>query len=79
MDLLAALEAELGLGDRQRAASQASASRPPDRERLAAGIKAALVIRIIAGATDRTYTPTEVSEMVSEIVDEQVARMENER
>lgn len=42
---------------------------------LAAGIKAALVIRLIAGDTDAKYTPTEVSTLVSEVIDEQVARV----
>ena len=41
-------------------------------ERLAAGIKAAAVLRLIAGNTDQTYTPTEVSVLVTEIVDQQI-------
>lgn len=44
-------------------------------ERLAAGIKAAVVLRIIAEATDRLYTATEVSELASAAVDEQVQRL----
>lgn len=44
-------------------------------ERLASGIKAALVIRLIAGEVDQTYNPTEVSTMVSAVIDEQVARL----
>lgn len=47
-------------------------------EQLVAGIKAALSIRLIAGNTDQTYTPTEVSMMVAEIADEQVRRIRAE-
>ena len=47
-----------------------------DAERLAAGIKAGVTLRLIAGDTNQTYTPTEVAELVSEVVDEQLARLE---
>jgi hypothetical protein len=42
---------------------------------LAEGVKAAVVLRLIAGSTDQTYTPTEVSTMVATVVDEQHERI----
>lgn len=45
-----------------------------EADRLGAGIKAAIILRLIAGDTGQTYTPTEVSVMVSSVVDEQLAR-----
>jgi ribosomal protein S12 methylthiotransferase accessory factor YcaO len=41
---------------------------------MASSIKSAITIRLIAGNTDQTYTPTEVAVLVAEVADEQTAR-----
>lgn len=46
-----------------------------DVERLAKGIKSAIVVRLIAGDTSQTYTANEVSVLVAAVVDEQYARL----
>ena len=53
-------------------------ARAADADRLVAGIKAAITVRLIAGETDQTYTPTEVAEMVYAVADEQRVRLSHE-
>ena len=45
-----------------------------DVERFGASVQAGMTQRLIAGATDQTYTPTEVATMLADVLDEQVAR-----
>lgn len=59
----------------RQAAADGSLAAAFDAVRLTSGIKAAIVIRLIAGDTDQTYTPTEVSTMVAQVVDEQYERL----
>ena len=47
-----------------------------DAPRLAAGIRASVTLKLLAGDTGATYTPTRVAEIVSEAIDEQLARLQ---
>ena len=47
-------------------------------ERFGDDVMAALRLRLIRGATDATYTPREVAEMVSHVIEKQVRRLAQE-
>lgn len=47
-------------------------------ERLADGINAAVIVRLISGDTDQKYSPSEVSALVASAIGEQRARLPHE-
>jgi hypothetical protein len=49
---------------------------PLDVERFGDAVMAALRLRLIQGATDATYTPREVAEMVGHVIEKRVAALE---
>jgi hypothetical protein len=49
---------------------------PLDVERFGDAVMAALRLRLIHGATDATYTPREVAEMVGRVIEKRVAALE---
>ena len=49
---------------------------PLDEERFGDAVMAALRLRLIQGATDATYTPREVAEMVGHVIEKRVAALE---
>lgn len=51
---------------------------PLDVERFGDAVMAALRLRLIHGATDATYTPREVAEMVGHVIEKQVAAIARE-
>ena len=49
-----------------------------DVERFGDAVMAALRLRLVHGATDATYTPREVAEMVRHVIEKQVAALRDE-
>jgi len=66
------------VADRIAAALAPSLDEGLREERFGDDVMAALRLRLIRGATDATYTPREVAEMVSHVIEKQVRRLAQE-